>query len=273
MDAELLAVIETTKSDLAHFSAAYGPNGLKAEDGSPCMQLSTLMAAESGPSGTWDGGDALFSGPIAGALLKVSSEYLASAVALAERGQGGPSLAPVVRSMFEAMGRAAWLLDPSQESVRVHSARFRLLWLDDLKRQELRKAVNQNTEAKTTEKARKDYKTATLQRFAGQEIHEETRDSGTILILCGQELPTLSGSVRALEIFDAGEWSPAKIYGTLSVLSHPTIAPIVLGHFNPEYERLSILLLDYASVTFRRLSALVATYLGLPPMMPDPNES
>lgn len=197
---------------------------------SPCVNIAKQMRRETGPALSWDGSDAGLASQMAFVLLHASAKYLAGAQVLIRNGQVEFALAPVVRSMFEAMGRVAWLLDPDVDTVRKQAARVKLLWLEELSREEEnRRAVGQSAERKKVAAARKAAKIMLRRHFRDDEIleSEPTDGSSPLLSVCGQSLPSLRQSVHHIESVYKSAWGAKRFYDTLSTVSHPHVLSIL----------------------------------------------
>jgi hypothetical protein len=138
---------------------------------------------------------------------------------------------PVIRSMFEAMGRAAWLLDPSVSGVRVRAARVGLQLCDEVSRSEsLARSVRDNAGAKAFRRADRDTTRELAAMFTPAEITPaETDETGTRTqrALCGEQSPGVRKLMTFLESVHGQQWGAVGFYDYLAAAAHPNLLPIL----------------------------------------------
>lgn len=279
---DLLDLADRIQVLVGHFSHQAETRDWTPSPQSPCHAIAGLLKQEAGPGGSWDGNDAELATQMAFVMLHASAQYLAGAEVLIRNGQVKFALAPVVRSMFEAMGRVAWLLDPDVDTVRKFAGRLRLLWLEELRRdEEIRRSVGQRAEGKKVAAARKAAKLGVRGQFRTDEIVETDPDGGSspvIVSLCGETLPGLRQSVHYVEQVYKSAWGAKKFYDTLSTVSHPHVLSMLsmvqiqdapdtsgrrfsFGLPNAEYPTI---LANNAALTFVDTWRLFLAFSGLP---------
>lgn len=112
--------IETVVEDPHRFNIE---PGFEIRPRSACVQENAAMLGETGPTGRWVQGYAPVAAQMAWLLLQAAVGHFAGAAAILRCDRPMFAMAPVIRSMFEAMGQAAWLLDPAIPNVRIRAAR------------------------------------------------------------------------------------------------------------------------------------------------------
>jgi len=225
-----LVEIARQMDDLLSEVRAYARDpGIAVRIGSPCSATAELMSAQTGPGGQWVGGDAHLAAQMGWLLLEAAGRYLAGCACLLRSEWPMFAMPPVVRSLFEAVGRAAWLLDPSVGDVRMRAARVRLLWLDELRRAaDLSASLGAKADATPFRRARYDYETAIAQDFYPAEVRLNNPDRaqhGFLPMLCEQSLPGMRASVKYSEVVYGQRWGATGFYDFLSTASHPNLLP------------------------------------------------
>ena len=223
---ELAVQMEDLLSNVRAFARS---PGFEVRTGSPCSDTAELMCAQTGPGCRWDGRDAHLAAQMGWLLLEAAGRYLAGCACLLVSDWPTFAMPPVVRAMFEAVGRAAWLLDPNVDSVRVRAARVRLLWRDELRRaEELSASLGTKADAAAFRRARRDYDSAIAEDFGPAEVrltNPDRAERSFVPMLCGQSLPGLRASVKHSEAVYGQRWGATGFYDFLAAASHPNLLP------------------------------------------------
>jgi hypothetical protein len=249
------------------------------KDDSPQQYELACMKQQFGPAGDWDGSDAQNALGLGSMFLSLSTQHLEGVVALVRARQIIVPLAPIVRSLFEACCRVAWMLEPLKPRphliaplpIRLRAARVTAIRLEDLSRA---KAVAVSLGARQAPKwgaeVRKLRQTTIPGMFYPSEISLQPDGS---IVICEQRLPGLREGALAYEKTFGVDWKAGGAYDYLSNASHPTPTTVLeltvpeaigtrrFGIGNPSYpSRLCRL----AAVSVLHTWNLMAQYIDTP---------
>lgn len=177
-----------------------------------------------GPCGDWDGMEAEWAGHLVALYLATAGQHLEGIRALLKSRHVIIPMAPLARAIVEATGRAFWLLDPPNPSVRKLSARLWMIQLDNATRR-VRTAKgwgrygNQSAIEQLVRGKDRIRNKSIPGRFYGSEIS----NSDGMLVVCEQSIPGFSASLNyvtsGMQLTDDFH---TPMYAYLSDATHPT---------------------------------------------------
>lgn len=202
--------------------------GFEIHPHSVCAYEDAVMSAEVGPGGRWEGGYSRMAAQMAWMLLEAAAGYLAGTSAILRCDTPMFAITPVIRSMFEAMGQAAWLLDPAVPGVRARAARVWLQLHDEVKRSEsLARSVGDGDGARAFRTAKRDQARELAARFMPTEVTEPRPQAGIPRTVCGEQFPGLRRCMVFMESVHHQEWGAIGFYDYLAAAAHPNVLPIL----------------------------------------------
>lgn len=238
---------------------------------SPLEGERARLQRKMGPSGVWDGQEAVQAGEMGALFGQLAAQHLEAIRVLLISREVMFSLAPLTRSTLEVAGHVFWLLDTRiHDQPRDRAARVFLARLDDATRRvTAAKPVGHphiETFVKRVQHLRDEFLPA---RFDASEIGN--RDGR--ITLRGQSSPGLGESLRYIEHVTGVDWNTSAMYSYLSNASHPTLHVVLdayvydeearKGQFVAQDARLPYLLTRAALMSFVRVWQVTAAYHGL----------
>jgi hypothetical protein len=227
-------LIETINQCSAYFTRT---DSRAYYDGSAAAQFQAEVLRNRGPRGQWTDDMAQRLSELTAVYLVGSRNYLTSLLTLVKGNPSGPGLVPIVRSISEAGGKSAWLLDNRiglASHARERVARLLLDELDDASRRKTLGVGLQHPDRAIYGDKFREAKEAIGRPnyFWGTEIE---RDEKGTLTVRKQTLPGLTQLIElAAQIHDPSDITAKHVYGYLSALSHPTKFAYIESMIGPD---------------------------------------
>ncbi len=243
---------------------------------SPYWHEARLLRRQKGPGGRWDDSVAVDALGLSTTFLVAMAQNMEALASLLRARQVIVPLPPLCRSLLEAAGRVAWMLEPlpAREGrvdyidVRIRAARIAAVQLEDYTRM---KTVTKNLKHASAPKWGAEVRKLRRDRLPDRFLRLEIDDQDGHLVILKQQLPGLRESADVFERLHHIDWKAGGLYDYLSNSTHSTphalfeltaVTPEGYRRFELEDACLPCRLCKMAIFTMLHTWGLIAGYIG-----------